>query len=66
MRKGIDGMAALIQHSFRLTGSYSDSKFLFAGWKKDRYKSRLCSARLKTGQIYKKFLKVTFTLCLRC
>ncbi|MFD1708333.1 IS66 family insertion sequence element accessory protein TnpB [Siminovitchia sediminis] len=36
MRKGIDGLAALIQDSFELD-PYSDSIFLFAGWKKDRY-----------------------------
>src|SRR5690606_17823332 len=37
MRKGIDGLATLIQDSFELD-PYSDSIFLFAGWKKDRYK----------------------------
>ncbi|GKV69413.1 hypothetical protein NCCP2716_19110 [Sporosarcina sp. NCCP-2716] len=33
MRKGIDGLAALIQDSFELD-PYSASIFLFAGWKK--------------------------------
>ena len=37
MRKGIDGLATLIQDSFELD-PYSDSIFLFAGGKKDRYK----------------------------
>src|SRR5690606_35642667 len=37
MRKGIDGLATLIQDSFELD-PYSDSMFLFAGWKKDSYK----------------------------
>ncbi len=37
MRKGIDGLAALIQDSFELD-PYGDSIFLFAGWSKDRYK----------------------------
>ena len=37
MRKGIDGLAALVQDTFHLD-PYSDSIFLFAGWSKDRYK----------------------------
>ncbi|WP_262421998.1 IS66 family insertion sequence element accessory protein TnpB [Bacillus aquiflavi] len=37
MRKGIDGLATLIQDFFELD-PYGDSIFLFAGWKKDRYK----------------------------
>ena len=37
MRKGMDGLATLIQDSFELD-SYSDSIFLFAGRSKDRYK----------------------------
>ena len=37
MRKGIDGLATLIQDSFELD-PYGDSIFLFSGWKKDRYK----------------------------
>ncbi|MEQ6356997.1 IS66 family insertion sequence element accessory protein TnpB [Lysinibacillus sp. M3] len=37
MRKGIDGLAALIQDSFKLD-PYSDSIFLFSGTSKDRYK----------------------------
>ncbi|WJY26409.1 IS66 family insertion sequence element accessory protein TnpB [Sporosarcina trichiuri] len=37
MRKGIDGLATLIQDSFELD-PYGDSIFLFAGWKKERYK----------------------------
>lgn len=37
MRKGIDGLATLIQDSFELD-PYGDSIFLFVGWKKDRYK----------------------------
>lgn len=37
MRKGIDGLATLIQDSFKLD-PYSDSIFLFSGWSKDRYK----------------------------
>ena len=37
MRKGIDGLATLIQDSFELD-PYSDSIFLFAGGKKDRDK----------------------------
>ncbi|GAB0168440.1 IS66 family insertion sequence element accessory protein TnpB [Lysinibacillus sp. CTST325] len=37
MRKGIDGLATLIQDSFKLD-LYSDSIFLFSGWSKDRYK----------------------------
>ena len=39
MRKGIDGLATLIQDSFELD-PYGDSIFLFAGWNKDRYKSK--------------------------
>lgn len=35
MRKGIDGLATLIQDSFKLD-PYSDSIFLFSGWSKDR------------------------------
>nr|WP_280525609.1 IS66 family insertion sequence element accessory protein TnpB [Neobacillus mesonae] len=37
MRKGIDGLATLIQESFELD-PYGDSIFLFSGWSKDRYK----------------------------
>lgn len=37
MRKEIDGLSALIQDSYELD-PYDDSIFLFAGWKKDRYK----------------------------
>lgn len=37
MRKGIDGLAALIQDSFDLD-PYVDSIFLFSGTSKDRYK----------------------------
>lgn len=37
MRKGIDGLATLIQDAFVLD-PYSDSIFLFAWWRKDRYK----------------------------
>lgn len=37
MRKGIDGLAALIQDSFELD-PYSDAIFLFSGTSKDRYK----------------------------
>ncbi|WP_375199718.1 IS66 family insertion sequence element accessory protein TnpB [Bacillus sp. RS11] len=37
MRKGIDGLAMLIQDSFELD-PYSDSIFLFSGTSKDRYK----------------------------
>ena len=37
MRKGIDGLATLIQDSFELD-PYSDAIFLFCGRKKDRYK----------------------------
>lgn len=37
MRKGIDGLATLIQDSLELD-PYGDSIFLFSGWKKDRYK----------------------------
>jgi transposase len=37
MRKGIDGLATLIQDSFELD-PYGDSIFLFSGWSKDRYK----------------------------
>jgi len=37
MRKGIDGLATLIQDSFELD-PYSDSVFLFSGTSKDRYK----------------------------
>lgn len=33
MRKGIDGLATLIQDSFELD-PYGDSIFLFAGWSK--------------------------------
>jgi hypothetical protein len=40
MRKGIDGLATLIQDSLELD-PYGDSIFLFAGWKKDRYKCLL-------------------------
>lgn len=36
MRKGIDGLATLIQDSFELD-PYGDSIFLFSGWSKDRY-----------------------------
>ncbi len=37
MRKGIDGLATLIQDSLKLD-PYGDSIFLFSGWSKDRYK----------------------------
>jgi transposase len=37
MRKGIDGLAALVQDSFELD-PYSDAIFLFSGTSKDRYK----------------------------
>ncbi|AVK86935.1 IS66 family insertion sequence hypothetical protein [Lysinibacillus sp. B2A1] len=37
MRKGIDGLATLIQDSFELD-PYGDSIFLFCGLSKDRYK----------------------------
>ncbi|MDG4657589.1 IS66 family insertion sequence element accessory protein TnpB [Ectobacillus antri] len=37
MRKGIDGLATLIQDSFKFN-PYGDSIFLFSGWSKDRYK----------------------------
>lgn len=37
MYKGIDGLATLIQDSFKLD-PFSDSIFLFSGWRKDRYK----------------------------
>ncbi|MEQ6377505.1 IS66 family insertion sequence element accessory protein TnpB [Bacillaceae bacterium S4-13-56] len=37
MRKGIDGLATLIQDSFELD-PYGDPIFLFAGSSKDRYK----------------------------
>ena len=37
MRKGMDGLATLIQDSFELD-PYSDSIFLFAGRSKDLYK----------------------------
>ena len=37
MRKGIDGLATLIQDSFKLD-PYSDAVFLFSGWNRDRYK----------------------------
>ena len=37
MRKGIDGLATLVQDSFKLD-PYSEAVFLFSGWKRDRYK----------------------------
>lgn len=37
MRKGIDGLATIIQESFGID-PYSNSIFLFAGTRKDRYK----------------------------
>lgn len=37
MRKGIDGLATLVQDSCRLD-PYSDAIFLFSGLKRDRYK----------------------------
>lgn len=37
MRKGIDGLATLVQDSFEFD-PYSDSIFLFSGLSKDRYK----------------------------
>lgn len=37
MRKGIDGLATLIQDSFQLD-PYEESVFLFSGGKRDRYK----------------------------
>jgi len=37
MRKGIDGLATLIQDSFELD-PYSEAIFLFCGRRKDRYK----------------------------
>jgi transposase len=36
MRKGIDGLATLIQDSFELD-PYGNPIFLFSGWSKDRY-----------------------------
>ena len=47
MRKGIEGLATLIQDSFELD-PYSDSIFFFAGWSKDCYK-RLDFDCLKFG-----------------
>lgn len=38
MRKGIDGLATIIQDEFKID-LYSNSIFLFAGIRKDRYKS---------------------------
>ena len=37
IRKGIDGLAALVQDTFKLD-PYSEAVFLFSGWKRDRYK----------------------------
>ena len=37
MRKGIDGLATMIQDSYELD-PYSESVFLFSGTKRDRYK----------------------------
>ena len=37
MRKGIDGLAILVQDAFKLD-SYSDTVFLLSGWKRNRYK----------------------------
>ena len=37
MRKGIDGLATLVQDNFKLDPD-GDSIFLFSGWSKDRYK----------------------------
>src|SRR5699024_2127940 len=37
MRKGIDGLATLVQDNFTLD-PYGDSIFLFSGWSKERYK----------------------------
>lgn len=37
MRKGIDGLATMVQDSFELD-PYGDSIFLFSGRSKDRYK----------------------------
>ncbi|WP_141096027.1 IS66 family insertion sequence element accessory protein TnpB [Ureibacillus massiliensis] len=37
MRKGIDGLATLVQDTFQLD-PYSDAVFLFSGWSRDRYK----------------------------
>lgn len=37
MRKGIDGLASLVQENFKLD-PYSEAVFLFSGWKRDRYK----------------------------
>lgn len=38
MRKGIDGLASIIQDSFKLD-LYDNSIFMFAGIRKDRYKT---------------------------
>lgn len=38
MRKGIDGLATIIQDTFKID-LYSNSMFLFAGIRKDRYKT---------------------------
>lgn len=45
MRKGIDGLATLIQDYFELD-PYSDSIFLFAGGNMDRYKCLYFELRL--------------------
>ncbi len=37
MPKGIDGLAALVQDTFKFN-PYSEAVFLFSGWKYDRYK----------------------------
>ncbi|WP_322555736.1 IS66 family insertion sequence element accessory protein TnpB [Sporosarcina beigongshangi] len=66
MRKGIDGLATLIQDYFELD-PYSDSIFLFAGGKKDRYKCLYFDGDGFTV-LYKRqgILRMTFTFSGTC
>ena len=56
MRKGIDGLATLIQDSFELDPN-SDSIFLSSGWSKDRYKC-LCTLMEMAKQALKRMPSV--------
>ena len=69
MRKGIDGLATLIQDSFELD-PYGDSIFLFSGWSKDRYKClyfdgdgfAMLYKRLDSGKLHYQKMKMKYAI----
>ncbi|MGE7689943.1 IS66 family insertion sequence element accessory protein TnpB [Lysinibacillus sp. NPDC097214] len=55
MRKGIDGLAALIKDSFKLD-PYSDSIFLFSGTSKNREKPVHTTNHIWTNRIFSRII----------